>query len=125
MPRFPRRGLAPAQFLSVFLIIILLSAGRKPGSVQALDADVPLRLGGEGETKLSSGWTMISATDVHAEGEVISMAGYDTSGWYPAFVPGTVYGTLADNGALGNLFQGDNFSALPEHVSDYSGSAEY
>ena len=64
---------------------------------------------GRGGTALSeTGWTLARATEVDADGSVLSSASFDDSGWMPATVPGTVLASYVNAGAVPDPNHADN-----------------
>jgi mannosylglycoprotein endo-beta-mannosidase len=56
-------------------------------------------IGGSGDRKsLNGSWLLKSTQDFGAEGEEISLPGYQPTGWMPAVVPDTVLGSYIRNG---------------------------
>lgn len=53
-------------------------------------------------------WKMKKAADVTATAEALSSPGYDTGGWMPAVVPGTVLNSLVYNGIYPEPYYGVN-----------------
>ena len=63
------------------------------------------------------GWKLAPAPDVAHDGAAISRAGFDTSRWYAATVPGTVLTTLVARGAYPDPAYGLNNLSIPEKLS--------
>ena len=62
---------------------------------------------------ISSNWKMQPSVKLDGQDEkVISQNGYDTRGWYKAFVPGTVLGSLA----LGKVIEDPTFGINMKNV---------
>ena len=74
-----------------------------------------------------SGWQLQAAPRVHADGATISKAGFDTTGWYTATVPGTVLTTLVNRGVYPDPDYGLNNMAIPESLNkqDYWYRSEF
>ncbi len=70
-----------------------------------------------GNWVLSGGWRLKSALKVAATVKEISEPGFDSSGWYPATVPGTVLTTLVDQGIYPDPTYGLNNMAIPESLA--------
>ena len=69
---------------------------------------------------LAGGWRLASAPDLKgADGAAISRAGYDTSRWLAATVPGTVLTTLVDRGVYPDPAYGLNNLAIPESLNKH------
>ena len=62
---------------------------------------------------LDRGWQIRSSADVPADGAALSKPGLATDGWHAATVPGTVVGSMVQNGAYPDPFFGMNFRSLP------------
>src|ERR1043165_6474933 len=62
---------------------------------------------------LHNGWRLQSSAKVGVDGEKISSAAYDASGWYTATAPSTVAGALVENGTFKDPFFGMNLRELP------------
>jgi len=58
--------------------------------------------------ELNSGWLCVNVKDANASGSQISTLGFNTSGWMPATVPGTVLTTLLNNKKVPDPFYGMN-----------------
>ncbi|MET0572309.1 MAG: glycoside hydrolase family 2 TIM barrel-domain containing protein [Pedobacter agri] len=58
--------------------------------------------------ELQSGWMCVNVKDASASGSQISTLGFNTSGWMPATVPGTVLTTLLNNKKVPDPFYGMN-----------------
>jgi exo-1,4-beta-D-glucosaminidase len=70
----------------------------------------------EGEPRgmlLTENWLIQSSAVVHADGAVISKAGFPTSDWYPAGVPGTVLSALVDDKVYPDPYSGLNLRSIP------------
>src|SRR5580700_9680537 len=65
---------------------------------------------------LATGWRLQSAAQVSQTGHDISQAGFQTAGWYPAVVPGTVLTTLVDNKVYPEPLYGEN--NRPDKIPD-------
>ncbi len=66
-----------------------------------------------------TGWQMQdSAAAGAAAGETISTSEYAATGWYKATVPGTVLGTLADQGVYPDPLAGENMLNIPDLAKD-------
>ncbi|MFJ8492911.1 discoidin domain-containing protein [Streptomyces sp. NPDC094038] len=84
--------------------------GSAPGLTVADDGTVPVE----------SGWQLTLDDWAGADGPGLSKAGVDTSGWLPATVPGTVLGSLVDQGRLPDPVSGLNNLRIPEALSRHS-----
>ena len=62
----------------------------------------------------SEGWKIARASLVDADGARVSALGFDTSGWLPATVPGTVLASLLRAGAVPDPAYGDNWSQISD-----------
>ena len=61
-----------------------------------------------GTQRLTGGnWTIRRASLVNADGEMLSRAGYDDSGWLPATVPGTAFVSYLKAGAVPDPYYDD------------------
>lgn len=65
---------------------------------------------------LESGWELISADKIEGTGELVSGAGFPTSEWLNATVPGTVLTTLVDQGVYPDPFYGLNNLIIPDSI---------
>ncbi|MEV0175523.1 discoidin domain-containing protein [Streptomyces sp. NPDC050803] len=84
-------------------------------------ADAPrLTVAADGTVPLESGWTLTLDDWAERDGAALSRAGVDTSRWLPASVPGTVLGTLVDQGKLPDPVAGLNNLRVPEALSRHS-----
>ena len=57
---------------------------------------------------LASGWQLQDVAKVPQAGAQVASAGFDTSGWYAATVPGTVLTTLVNNHVYPEPLYGEN-----------------
>ena len=59
--------------------------------------------------ELAEDWRLVSAQDVSAGGQTISLPNYDSASWHPvAHMPATVLETLEEDGIYSNLYEGMN-----------------
>lgn len=72
------------------------------------------------EWNIDSGWKLIEAGKVTANGASISTSGYSTNDWLPAIVPGTVLTTMIDDGIYPDPNYGVNNLAIPESLNKQS-----
>jgi hypothetical protein len=79
-----------------------------------------LAVAADGTVPLESGWTLTMDDWAGAEGADLSRPGVDTSGWLPATVPGTVLGSLVDQGKLPDPVAGFGNLHVPEALSRHS-----
>ena len=77
------------------------------GGTVAVPKKAPAR---EAKRQLLCGgsWELIRGSQCTGEGEKISTCGFDTQGWIPATVPGTILGTFVDIGAVHHPNYADN-----------------
>ncbi len=104
---FRARSLALVVFLC-FLAALIFPSCRQ--AEQALHQEIVL----------SEGWFIKSAEKIDATGEIISTAGLDLNGWYPATVPSTVLAALIKNGEYQDPFFGRNLERIPGERFDVS-----
>jgi len=69
------------------------------------------------EMVLNTGWKLTGATSINATGAMLSQIGIPTSGWYDATVPGTVLGSLVDQGVYPDPYFGLNNLQIPESLN--------
>ena len=62
--------------------------------------------------RLQNNWLIQSTEQVEETGTGISQETFNSTGWYSAQVPGTVLGTLVENGQYPNLFEDKNFENI-------------
>lgn len=74
-------------------------------------------VGADGSIVLNAGWELIEAPRVKSDGKTISQSGLNTADWYDATVPGTVLGTLVDQGVYPDPYFGLNNMAIPESLN--------
>ena len=72
---------------------------------------------GDDRWTLAANWSLAAAPQVHASPASLSSAGFDTSGWMRATVPGTVLTTMIDRGIYPDPDFGLNNLAIPESLS--------
>ena len=78
---------------------------------EALGASVAFAAGPFPErdtVRVRDGWRMGQDKALGVSGKKVSSVGYDTAGWLPATVPGTVLSTLVANGRLPDPYWSDN-----------------
>ncbi|WP_202869298.1 discoidin domain-containing protein [Kribbella antibiotica] len=86
---------------------------RPPALTKAADGTFPIE----------SGWTLTMDAFVGtngagtADGAVLAQSGQDTSTWLPALVPGTVLGSLVEEGHFPDPVEGMNNLEIPEALS--------
>jgi len=88
----------------IFLLVVLLS------TEAVLAGNLPESL------TLRTGWQLQEAGRVAQNGETISRADYQASGWYQATVPGTVLTTLVNEGVYPEPLYGEN--NRPDRIPD-------
>jgi mannosylglycoprotein endo-beta-mannosidase len=81
---------------------------------------VPASLCAQLSTQTIDGWKIQDSEKVMAEAAIISTAGFEPQGWYPATVPGTVLTTLVNNGVYLEPLYGENMRAIPESLNKAS-----
>ncbi|MEV0485232.1 discoidin domain-containing protein [Streptomyces sp. NPDC050508] len=74
----------------------------------------------DGTVPVESGWRLTLDDWAGADGTELSKTSVDTSGWLPATVPGTVLGSLVDQGRLPDPVVGLNNLHIPEALSRHS-----
>jgi hypothetical protein len=99
----------------------------KPVAAPLPPAQTTLAEQSPGDWTLSGGWKLAEAPGVAATAEQIATAGFDTSAWMPATVPGTVLTTMIDRGRYPDPDFGLNNLAIPERLNlqDYWYRAEF
>ncbi len=75
---------------------------------------------GDNEWSLASGWKLIEAPKIDADGDTISRPDFKTGSWMNAIVPGTVLSTLVDAGIYPDPDYGLNNLAIPETLNKQS-----
>ena len=76
-----------------------------------------LRASGDDQWTLASGWTMIPAPKINADGPMVSQVGFNSRDWLPATVPGTVLTSMIDRGIYPDPDYGLNNLAIPESLN--------
>ncbi|WP_210586114.1 discoidin domain-containing protein [Streptomyces sp. GESEQ-35] len=79
-----------------------------------------LTVADDGTVPVESGWRLTLDDWAGADGAGLSKTSVDTSGWLPATVPGTVLGSLVDQGKLPDPVAGLNNLHIPEALSRHS-----
>ena len=74
----------------------------------------------DGTVPVESGWRLTLDDWADADGEELSKTTVDTSDWLPATVPGTVLGSLVDQGKLPDPVAGLNNLHVPEALSRHA-----
>ena len=72
---------------------------------------------GDNQWALAGGWMMAAAPTVKATTEEIAKAGFATSGWLAATVPGTALTTMIDRGVYPDSDYGLNNLIIPESLN--------
>ncbi|WLW57284.1 discoidin domain-containing protein [Streptomyces sp. YU58] len=80
----------------------------------------PLTVAADGTVPLESGWTLTLDDWADGDGAALSRTDVDTSRWLPATVPGTVLGSLVEQGKLPDPVVGLNNLRVPEALSRHS-----
>lgn len=75
---------------------------------------------GDGVWALTSGWRLIEAPKLNADGAVVSRINFKQDGWMDAIVPGTVLTTLVERGVYPDPDFGLNNFAIPETLNKQS-----
>jgi exo-1,4-beta-D-glucosaminidase len=68
---------------------------------------------GQQEISLRTGWAVQSSAKIADAPEKISSAGYNTSDWYKASAPETVFAVLVENGVYKDPYFGMNLRSVP------------
>jgi exo-1,4-beta-D-glucosaminidase len=79
----------------------------------ALAVGAPVHAAENRAQPLRTGWMIQSSAKVAEKGDVLSKPGYETRGWQPASVPGTVVGALVENGTYPDPYFGMNLRSIP------------
>ncbi|MFE7750231.1 discoidin domain-containing protein [Streptomyces sp. NPDC057428] len=101
-------------------------AGHRPGATGWTDwgthrgAAPELAVAADGTVPLESGWTLTLDDWAGVDGASLSGPDVDTSRWLPATVPGTVLGSLVEQGMLPDPVAGLNNLHVPEALSRHS-----
>ncbi|MEV7323382.1 discoidin domain-containing protein [Streptomyces sp. NPDC093970] len=80
----------------------------------------PLRIAADGTVALESGWDLTMDDRAGGDGAALSRPSFDTSRWLPATVPGTVLGSLVEQGRLPDPVAGFGNLHVPEALSRHS-----
>ena len=97
------------RFLVVTLFFALISGSLLPGQTPAT------------RQSLHGTWRLQSSCVDGAKGEQISAAGFDSSKWHAAEVPGTVVGALVTDKTLPDPDYGMNLKQIPGFATDTKG----
>lgn len=79
-----------------------------------------LTVADDGTVPVESGWRLTMDDWAGTDGAGLSKTSVDTSGWLPATVPGTVLGSLVEQGKLPDPVAGLNNLRVPEALSRHS-----
>jgi hypothetical protein len=71
----------------------------------------------DGEWTIAGGWQLTAVPKVMADGSQVATTGFETKGWLPATVPGTVLTTMVDRGVYPDPDYGLNNLAIPESLN--------
>lgn len=66
------------------------------------------------DIQLSNGWQMQSSAKVSADGQQIASTNYNPENWHRAYVPGSVLGSLVNDGVYKNIFYHRNLEKIPD-----------
>lgn len=69
---------------------------------------------------LSQGWELKSSVLVGAAGDRVSLPEFQTHGWHPARVPGTVLSSLVANGVYPDPYVGMNNMRIPDACTEFN-----
>jgi len=89
-------------------LLIFLAGNLLPMSLAALPAKASLP-----PVTLKQGWAIRSSVDVRESGPAISSVGFNSNEWYPATVPSTVLGILAEDRVYSDPYFGTNLRSIP------------
>src|SRR5499433_2776111 len=97
------RRLAPVALIALLTMPYVLSkeTGQAPQARAATTVE------------LLGGWQIQSSCEAKASGELVSKAGFRTSGWHQTTVPNTVVGALVDDKTYADPTYGTNMKNLP------------
>ncbi|MEU4191411.1 discoidin domain-containing protein [Kribbella sp. NPDC026611] len=85
------------------------------------DKPPALQVAADGTYPIESGWTLTMDDFAGtADGAVLGQPGVDTSTWLPAVVPGTVLGSLVEQGRFPDPVEGMNNLEIPEALSRHA-----
>lgn len=94
--------------LCVSLALVVAMGARAGVAQQAPEVQEP-----GGRMVLRSGWSIQSSAKAPEPGNVISAAGFATTGWYPTTIPSTVLNTLVANKVYPDPYYGTNLRSIP------------
>ena len=66
--------------------------------------------------ELKNNWQIASSAKITGNGQEISGVAFSTKSWYPAIVPGTVLGSLVNDGVYKDVFMGRNLEKIPDSL---------
>lgn len=108
------------KLLNLFLSILLFTFTAQGNSINETRNVNRVRLDSKEIHHGEYTWKMKKAGDVEAPAEQISLPGYDTSGWLPAVVPGTVLNSLVYNKIFPEPYYGLNNKIETGKIPDIS-----
>ena len=94
-----------------FIVLLLIASGVFSAFAQENTITIPEP--GE-KALLNSGWMARRAGEIKTDGNLLSFAPLETTGWMPARVPGTVLTTLLENGLYPAPEFGMNNNLIPD-----------
>ncbi|MPY33112.1 glycoside hydrolase [Streptomyces adustus] len=103
-----------------------IARGKRPAATGWTDwgtqhGEAPrLAIADDGTVPVESGWRLTMDDWAGADGAALSKTSVDTSTWLPATVPGTVLGSLVEQGKLPDPVAGLNNLRIPEALSRHS-----
>ncbi|MGW6279928.1 discoidin domain-containing protein [Kribbella sp. NPDC055071] len=121
-----RQANANALGLNGFQVYGSTNASRPPATGwtdwgRHTDKPPALRKADDGTFPIESGWTLTMDDFAGAtDGAVLAQPAQDTSTWLPATVPGTVLGSLVEQGHLPDPVEGMNNLEIPEALSRHA-----
>lgn len=66
------------------------------------------------DTELNNGWQMQSSAKAAADGHQVASVNYNPENWHRAYVPGSVLGSLVNDGVYKNIFYHRNLEKVPD-----------
>ncbi|GAC1647177.1 MAG: carbohydrate-binding protein [Mycobacterium sp.] len=103
-----RRHIVLRILLSIALLLLLCAADFPDFATPGPPA---------GQVELASGWSLVSARDVHADGGALSRPDFKVTGWHAIpRMPSTVLQALQQDGTYPNLYYGTNLAGVPQDL---------
>ncbi|MBB3186547.1 glycoside hydrolase family 2 protein [Microbacter margulisiae] len=97
------------RYLNITGLLLALSAALPANATKAGEWNVQ-------KEEIRSNWQIQSSAKAGSDGTMLSGANATTKGWYAATVPGSILGSLVNDGIYKDIFYGRNLEKIPESL---------